>query len=57
VASVAPPASAAASAAAAIRALTLIRGIFMIAFPLCDAAAATQKFRWLMLALCGRARW
>src|SRR6516162_9499467 len=33
VASVAPPASAAATAAAAIRVLTLIRGIFMIAFP------------------------
>src|SRR6516165_4448032 len=32
-ASVAPPASAAAAAAAAIRVLTLIRGIFMIAFP------------------------
>jgi hypothetical protein len=32
VASVAPPASAAASAVAAIRDLTLIRGIFMIAF-------------------------
>jgi hypothetical protein len=32
VASVAPPASAAATAAA-IRVLTLIRGIFMIAFP------------------------
>src|SRR6266704_5002969 len=33
VASVVPPASVAASAAAAIRDLTLIRGIFMIAFP------------------------
>ena len=33
VASGAPPASAAATAAAAIRVLTLIRGIFMIAFP------------------------
>jgi hypothetical protein len=41
VASVAPPASAAASAAAAIRDLTLILGIFMIAFPLSDVAAAT----------------
>ena len=38
VASGAPPASAAATAAAAIRVLTLIRGIFTIAFPLCDVA-------------------
>jgi hypothetical protein len=41
VASIVPPASAAASAAAAIRDVTLIRGIVMIAFPLCDVAAAT----------------